>query len=125
MAREFICYHCCTRYTGDLPLGATTTCDHCSKEFAVLQFMGHQECWKRKGGIFGFAADFALASTGLSLAGFKLVCPACKKGESCQKVGERGHEQRVMHQRWYNVWTDLFICRTCRVTWCYYQRSEA
>lgn len=126
MAREFICYHCCTRYTGDLSLGATTTCDHCGKEYAVLQFLGHQEkCLKRRGGIFGFAADLALASTGLTLAGYKLVCPTCEKGESCQKLGESHPEQRVMQQRWHNFWTEFYYCRTCRVTWCYRRSSEA
>jgi hypothetical protein len=125
MAREFICYHCCAIYTGTLPLGATTTCDHCCEEFVVLQFRGHQECWKRKGGILGFAVDFAVASAGLSLAGFKLVCPACGKRESCQKIGEKHHEQRVIRQRWHNCWTDFYCCLTCRVTWCYHQSSEA
>jgi hypothetical protein len=109
-----------------LPLGATTNCDRCGNDFVVLQYLGHQEeCVKRRGGFFGLVADFYIAPKGLSLAGFKLVCPVCKKGESCQKVGEKGHKQRVMHQRWYNFWTDLFICRTCRVTWSYHQRSEA
>ncbi|MBX9679646.1 MAG: hypothetical protein K2X38_12860 [Gemmataceae bacterium] len=42
MAREFICPHCCTVYTGTLPLGATTTCDRCSEEFPVLLFLGNQ-----------------------------------------------------------------------------------
>ena len=123
MARDFICPHCCSVYTGTLELGATTTCDTCFEEFAVLPFLGDQ---RRPSQLMGKGGALGLLGMGGYLfekaAGNK--CPNCGVRD-CAQLRDVDCGQHVISGSWHNCWRSFYFCKKYHATWYYAESSEA
>ena len=112
MARDFVCPHCCTVYTGTHSLGAAVQCDRCFTAFTVLPFSGGQSSLLRLMG--GAVFDM--------FAGRK--CPNCRVRDSVH-LGNVDGPQRVISGRWHDTWRSFYLCRQCNATWYYADALEA